>query len=101
MRLSGSLMATVAVAVLLAALSFLMWRQARALEALAGLDGLRREISLVTSERNELVNRIQVLEGRGRIVPAARDRLGMQTPNGGEIVWLSSHSEIAAAGAER
>lgn len=88
MRFSPSVMATLAVGLLLAALTFVTWRQARALEALAELDRLRREISLMTSERNELTSRIQLLESRGRVVPTARDRLGMRTPDASEIVWL-------------
>lgn len=101
MRLPRSLMVTLAVALLLAALSFVTWRQTRALEALAELDRLRREISLMIAERNELGNRIQVLESRGRVVPTARDRLGMRTPNGGEIVWLAGVSPDGAGGEEQ
>jgi cell division protein FtsL len=89
MRFSGSLVAAVTIALLLAALSTVTWRQARAREALAELDRLRRDVSLVTAERNQLTNQIQVLESRGRVVPEARARLGMRTPDGGEIVWLA------------
>ncbi len=94
MRLSGSLTATLAIGLLLAALSLVTWRQARALEALADLDRLRREISLMTAERNELGNRIQILESRGRIAEEARDRLGMRTPDGAEIVWLAGATDL-------
>jgi hypothetical protein len=31
---------------------------------------------------------IQVLESRQRVVPEARDRLGMHTPSGNELVLL-------------
>ena len=96
MRRSGSLKASVAIALLLAALSLVTWRQARTLEALAELDRLRREVSLMTAERNELGNRIQVLESRGRVVPAAIERLGMRTPNGSEIVWLTGRAATEA-----
>ena len=89
MRLPVSLAATITVALLLAALSAVTWRQARAREALAELDRLRRDVSLVTAERNQLTNQIQVLESRGRVVPEARARLGMRTPDGAEIVWLA------------
>ncbi len=99
MRISGSLMATLAAALLSVALGSVTWRQARALEALAELDRLRREVSLMTAERNELGNRIQVLESRGRVVPEARDRLRMRTPNAEEIVWLSDAAPSAGAGA--
>jgi cell division protein FtsL len=89
MRFSAPLLTVLTVALLLAGLSLVTWRQARALESLAELDHLRREISLLTAERNDLENRVQVLESRGRVVPAARDRLDMRTPNAGEIVLLS------------
>jgi cell division protein FtsL len=95
-RLPGTLAAALGMALLLAALSLVTWRQARAREALADLDGLRRELSLMAAERNDLGNRIQVLESRGRVVPAARDGLGMRTPDGAEIVWLAGVDEARA-----
>ncbi len=88
MRLSGSSRAVLAVAALLAAMSLVIWRQTRAREALVELDTLRREISLVQAEKGELERRIQNLESRGRVVPAARERLGMHTPGAGEIILL-------------
>ena len=97
MKLPGMLIAALSVALLLAALSLVTWRQARAREALGELDGLRRELSLMTAERNELGNQIQVLESRGRVVPEARDRLGMRTPAGAEIVWLAG-ADVASGG---
>ena len=101
MRLPGTLVATLVMALLLAALSLVTWRQARAREALADLDGLRRELSLMTAERNDLGNRILVLESRGRVIPAARDRLGMRTPDSAEIVWLAGIDEARAEGEGR
>ncbi|MEX0935322.1 MAG: hypothetical protein WD013_00365 [Gemmatimonadota bacterium] len=88
MKLPGSLLATLAVALLLAALSLVTWRQSRALDELAELDHLRREISLMSAERNELGRRIQTLESRGYVVPAARERLDMRAPRAAEIVLL-------------
>lgn len=76
------------VALLLAALSLVTWRQARALESLADLDHLRRELSLGQAERIELEYRIQLLESRAHVVPAAQERLGMRTPTASEIVLL-------------
>ena len=93
MRVSGALKAVSAVVLLVVCLTMVTWRQSRALEALADLDLLRREISILTAERNELVSRIQVLESRSRVVTAARDRLGMRTPDGAEIVWLADESD--------
>ncbi len=77
-----------AVAALLAALSLVTWRQARALDALRDLDAVERELSLVEAERAELHRRIQTLESRGRVVPLARERLDMRTPSAGEIILL-------------
>jgi len=90
-RLSGPLLITFAAALLLAALSLVTWRQARAIETLAELDRLRSEISILTAERNQLENLIQSLESRGRVAQEASDRLGMRRPNdmSGEIVLLS------------
>jgi cell division protein FtsL len=89
MKLSAISWTALMVAVLLAALSLVTWRQARTREFLAELDELRREISLAEAERGELERRIQFLEGRGRVVSEARERLGMKTPESGEIVILS------------
>jgi cell division protein FtsL len=89
MNLSGTSKAALAVAALLVALSLVTWRQARAREALVELDQIRREISLVQADNGELDRRIQHLESRGRVVPAARDRLGMVLPASGEMVLLT------------
>ena len=80
--------ATLAVVVLLGALALVPWRQSRALEALANLDQLRRQASVAAAERVDLERNIQVLESRGRVVPLARDRLGMHTPSAAELVIL-------------
>jgi cell division protein FtsL len=91
MKSANPLLVILAAALLLASLSLVTWRQARALEALAELDGLRREISLLEAVRTDLETRIQALESRARVVPAAGARLGMRRPNdaSGEIVLLS------------
>jgi cell division protein FtsL len=80
--------AALAVAVLLGALALVPWRQSRALEALAKLDQVRRQTSVATAERVDLERNIQVLESRGRVVPLARERLGMHTPSATELVIL-------------
>jgi hypothetical protein len=69
-------------ALFLGALSLVTWRQSRALEAMAELEHLEREISLVEAERAELERRILILEGRDHVVRAARERLGLQRPPG-------------------
>lgn len=88
----AALGATLGVGALLASLGLVTWRQSRALEALERLDELRRLTSVAASERVELERRIQVLESRGQVVPAARERLDMHTPDAGELVILPSEA---------
>ncbi len=88
MRLTGTSLVALAVAVLLTALSLVTWRQSRTREALTHLDEIQREMSLVESERSELQRRIQVLESRSRVVTEARERLDMRTPGSDEIVFM-------------
>lgn len=80
--------AVLAVVVLLGSLGLVTWRQSRAFETLARLDEIRTRTSLSVAERVELDRRIQWLESRARVVPAARDRLGMHTPAASELVIL-------------
>lgn len=86
---ASTTLAALAVAALLGALSLVAWRQARAREALASLDGIRRERSLGLAERAELLGRIRHLESRARVVPESRERLGMRLPDATEIVILA------------
>ena len=88
-RLAGTSMVVLATAALLASLSLVTWRQARAMESLEKLDGIRRELSLGESERADLLSSVRVLESRGRVVPQARDELGMRMPAASEIVILA------------
>lgn len=80
--------AAVTLAVFLGSLGFVTWRQSRALETLAELDELRRSTSVARAQVVELDREIQVLTSRARVVPAARDRLDMHTPDGTELVIL-------------
>ena len=88
----GRLRAAAAVAVLLLALGLVIWRQTRALEALAELDAVRDRRALLVAERTELERRIQTLESRGWVLPAAERRLGLRTPRADEIVILPGES---------
>jgi len=88
-RLAGTSMVALATAALLASLSLVTWRQARAMESLEKLDGIRRELSLGESERADLLSSVRVLESRGRVVPEAREELGMRMPEASEIVILA------------
>jgi cell division protein FtsL len=80
--------ASLAVAVLLLALGFVTWRQSRAFEVLGELEEVRRASSEASAERIDLERSIQALESRARVVPAARSRLGMHTPDASELVIL-------------
>lgn len=88
-RLSGPTRVALAVAVFLASLSVVAWRQSRALETLETLDRTRREVELARAERAELLRRTRHLESRGRVVPEARSRLDMHLPDASEIVYLA------------
>ena len=78
--------------VLLGALGMVTWRQSRALESLASLDDLYRQMSVATAEKVELEREILMLESRAHVVPAARERLGMHIPEGAELVTLRGGS---------
>ncbi len=88
-RMGDSKRVALALAALLAALSVVTWRQMRALEALEELHDLGQRIEVVSAVRKDLLGEIQYLESRGRVVPEARERLGMHTPAAHEIVYLS------------
>ena len=75
-------------AVLLLSLGFVTWRQSRAFEVLGGLEEVRRASAEARAERIDLERSIQSLESRARVVPAARSRLGMHTPDAAELVIL-------------
>ena len=78
--------------VLLGALGMVTWRQSRALESLALLDDLHRQTAISAAARVELEREILVLESRARVVPEARERLGMHIPEGVELVTLPGGS---------
>ena len=84
-RLAGSSLVATAVAALLGSLSFVAWRQARAIEA---LEHLRREVTLGEAEETDLLREVHFLESRGRVVPEAESRLGMRLPEAGEVIIL-------------
>ena len=88
----GGLRAAAAVGVLLLALGLVVWRQSRALEALADVDEVRSRRAVLEAERTELERRIQTLESRGWVLPEAERRLGLRTPQANEIVILPGES---------
>jgi cell division protein FtsL len=92
MRSVAVLRVVLAVTVLLGALGLVTWRQSRSFEALAALDDVRRQRAASAAEQVELERSIQVLESRGRVVPLARKRLSMHTPEAAELVILPAET---------
>jgi hypothetical protein len=97
-RHPGVLRLALAFAALLAAGTFAIWRQGRALESLRALEQVRRERVVVEAERAAQLRRIQVLERRERVVGAAAVELGMRLPRGSEIVILRVGGEAGELG---
>lgn len=87
-ELGPFLRAAFAVVALLASLALVPWRQSRAFEVLAQLDEIRRQQSVASAEVLDLERSIQVLESRARVVPAAREHLGMHIAASTELVIL-------------
>lgn len=71
-----------AIALVLASLSVVAWRQGRALGVLSELDRVQSQIGAARSEAGELEREIRVLQSRARIVADAADRLGLHQPEG-------------------
>ncbi|MBR9990994.1 MAG: hypothetical protein KFH98_14625 [Gemmatimonadetes bacterium] len=89
-RGTGAIRMGIACALLFGSLSMVVWRQSRALEELRGLDVARAERALLQAELSELQRSIQGLESRTRIAAVARERFGLRTPAGNEIVFLQA-----------
>jgi cell division protein FtsL len=86
--LSGVVRGALAFIGLLLSLSYVIWRQSRALDLLRELDRTHVERAGTEAERAALLSRIETLESRAHVVAAAGSRLGMRMPSGGEIVIL-------------
>ena len=84
-RATRLLVASLALA---SSLALVAWRQSRALEALEDLERARQSRALTEAELSALERHIQYLESRGRVVPEAREKLSMRTPQAREIVIL-------------
>jgi cell division protein FtsL len=91
---SGTIRLALCFALLLAALTLVIWRQSNVLGTLRTLDKLRDNRALAEAERSELLRRIDQLESRAVVVAAARDRLGMRVPSADEIVILPLHGKV-------
>lgn len=97
-RGTGAIRMGIACALLFGSLSLVVWRQSRALEELRGLDAARAERALLQAEHSELQREIQGLESRTRIVAVSRERFGLRTPAGDEIIFLQAPSRAGQGG---
>lgn len=79
---------TLLVLALLVAMSLVPWRQSRALEVLAELDRVERELALVRAEKHRFQAKVDRLESREHVQVEARDRLGLRMPEASEVVIL-------------
>jgi cell division protein FtsL len=95
---AGVLRAGLAFAGLLLSLSYVIWRQSRALELLRALDRVHVERAGAEAERSELMQRIEILESRSHVVMAAGARLGMRVPSANDIVILPLTAASTAGG---
>jgi cell division protein FtsL len=89
----GRLRIVIAGLALFSALALVAWRQGRALEAHEALEETRKGRVLAEARRLELERRIEFLESRAHVAPAAKARLGMRTPEAGEMVFIAGTGE--------
>lgn len=95
------LLVALVLALQLGALSLVIRRQSKALEALRTTDELRTLQAVAEAERAALARRLQILESRGHVVRAAEATLGMHVPGGEEIVILPMPTRKPAKEADR
>lgn len=86
------------VALVAGSLSATVWRQTAAHEREQALREVRGELDVAEAERVDLVNRVQALRSRARIVRVARARLGLHLPGDDEIVLLPLPADPAPGG---
>lgn len=78
-----------ALAILLASLTVVAWRQSTTRETMAELDAAERELALAADELEELARELAGLGSRQWIGAEAARRLGMRPPNEQEVVITS------------
>lgn len=86
-RSAGVLRLALACALVLAGLALVVRRQSRALELVRAVERARAERTVAEAQRAELLQRIDWLQSRGRVM-AVVARSGMRPPTGSEIVIL-------------
>lgn len=78
-----------ALAILLASLTVVAWRQSTTRETMAELDAAERELAVTADEREVLARELAGLESRLWIGAEAAGRLGMRPPGEQEVVITS------------
>ncbi len=86
-RSAGVLRLALAFALVLAGLALVVRRQSRALELVRAVERARAERALAEAQRAELLQRIDWLQSRGRVM-AVVAHSAMRPPTGAEIVIL-------------
>lgn len=94
-RLPAWLRALGWLAIVLASLLVVTWRQTQGLELEAQLRALEVSRDLAEAERVDHARQIETLRSRARVVRVARERLGMHLAVGDEIVFLPAPPALA------
>lgn len=81
--------AILALAVVLASLTAVAWRQSTARETMQELAAAERELAIVIDEREELARELAAMETRPWTGREAGKRLGMRAPTENEVVIAS------------
>lgn len=81
--------AILALAVVLASLTAVAWRQSTTRETMEALAAAERELAIAIEEREELARALAAMETRPWIGGEAARRLGMRAPTEDEVVIAS------------
>ncbi len=84
--------AILALAVVLASLTAVAWRQSTTRETMEELDAVYRELAVAVEKREELARALAAMETRPWIGVEAAKRLGMRAPSENEVVIVSGGS---------
>ncbi len=92
-RLPLSLFLTLCVALFLASLSVVAWRQGRAREVMNAREAVLGDIAMEIDERSKLLTQIQYLESYSRMKKDAYELLGLVIPADSSIVFLAGEGQ--------